>query len=220
MSTQREDMPGLGPSGRDDLALVVRAAAAAVPFWGGLLGEIFTGIVSDRQERVEEYSRRLLDDLQTLKVDFDRLRQRDNRNLLEEGARASVQQTNAVRIKYIAACVAHGISEEVRTKLQSARLVRIVSELDEEEIVFLAALQRGLPPVAQDAATREMLLARLERLNLVRFRPHMTRAELPQAIGQVREEIITPEYDAFGHRKGDFEITQLGTEVLSSIHAA
>lgn len=216
---KKAQMPELGQSQKDDLALVVRAAASVVPVFGGLLGEVFTEIASDRQERLEEYVRRLFERLEALQLDVNRLLETANRNMFEAGARASVEQTNFERIANIASCVAIGVSDDARKKPLRARLIEIVSQLDLEEIQILDSLRRGLwpHPKGMDPTVREIATAKLERLNLIRFWPSKTEAKLPQPVGHRQETIEIPEYDHQGFPSGRYQVTQLGDMVLDSV---
>lgn len=219
------DMPPLGQSQRDDLALVARAAASFVPMFGGVIGEVITEIVSDRQARLEEYVRLMREMLSTLKKDVERLKELANRNMFEDGARAAVQQTNGERIKNIAVCVANGISENgAADNRQRARLIEVVSQLDEDDIRLLDYYQRTDASITrrpigseEHLVSQEFSMARLERLNLLKFQPSMVATELPQAVGHPQREILMPQYGSDGDYAGEWVITRLGTLVLESI---
>jgi hypothetical protein len=135
----RNDAPSLGNKTSDRVAAALRAVVSAVPFAGGLLSEIITEVIpNQRAERVERF-------LIALSEKIDELDARDRYptkegpqlELLEAGVRSAAATSSLDKIRYLANCVANGISDAESEAVRNQRIVRIISDLDPEEMIVL-----------------------------------------------------------------------------------
>ena len=199
-------MPDLGTTKRDRAVGLARGAVGEIPIVGSILGEIIGELIpQQRIERIEIYVRQLNERLGHLEEpDLNaRLRNPDNIDLFEDGAFQAARALSGERIGYIANLVTTGITGAEKERLESKRLLNVLRELDDAEIIVLASnLQKNqdkefwkrhygvLNPIAPthassqseiDTATiQELASTRLVRLGLLKPRFSMTqRGELP-----------------------------------------
>jgi hypothetical protein len=132
----------LGPTGRDRAVALARAVAGMVPVVGPLIAELITEVVpGQRQERIEDWLRQLAQQLASVEhaTLLERLRKPENVALFEEGAYQAVRAISEERRQQIAELVAGGIADDRGDYLESRRLLRLLGELDDAEVVLLAA---------------------------------------------------------------------------------
>lgn len=139
------DMSGnsrpVGPTPRDRAVAVARAVAGMVPVAGPLLAELITEVVpGQRQERVEDWLRHLAERLAKLEEKdlHARLREPENVALFEEGAHQAARSVSEERRRHLAMLVADGIAAARRDYLESHRVLRLLGELDDAEVILLA----------------------------------------------------------------------------------
>lgn len=245
--TPTDNLPALGANRSDRIASALRALANMAPFIGGALAEIITEIVpAQRIERIETYLRMLVEELTRLtgqqkqtaatveKLLADKMREPANVDLIEDGARLASRALSQQRLAYISRCVASGLLDNERDRIRHKRILSIIEQLDDEEILVLDAygsrghrkfdrLRPPPPVIGAPASVREAnalfdaVIAKLERLSLVTFKESTKEVELPQAVGRRVEKLRIPDVDAFGKPKGYRDITHLGRLVLESI---
>jgi len=171
------DRPDIGPSAADGIAAVGRILASMVPVAGPFLTELITEIVpSQRQDRFEDFVRQLHERLAGVEetVLRERLREPENVALFEEGAYQAVRAFTEERRRQIVELVAGGIADDRRDYLESHRVLRLLGELDDVQVVLLAGyLQKNregdywerhanvlrVPPVNGDASREEIDVA-------------------------------------------------------------
>ena len=139
--TTTDDLPELGPTGADHLTSILRALAGMAPWGGAALIEIINGVIPhQRSDRIEVFLLELRRRVSELEEDKGkiRLRQPESIDLLEDGAYQAARALSDNRIQYISKCVADGITNEHLDYLQSKRILRILNELDDAEIIYLA----------------------------------------------------------------------------------
>lgn len=215
----------LGNSKIDYLVSTLKSGAGAIPFVGGLISEIISNVIpNQRIERVGRYLILLRDELASLRTENVEkiLALEENIALLEEGAIQAARAISEERKEYIAKCVARGMSEDARDKINAKRILDILSEIDDEEIVMLKAFEdndwdafgRLRPPPAHFGADEKTVerdalygaaRSKLERLNLLTFHPDINR------------DTRQPEYDPFGKMRGHHFVAPLGQVVLRAI---
>jgi hypothetical protein len=180
------EKPDLGVSGADVTAAFARSFLSIVPVLGQALQEVVTALVpNQRTERFEKYLLFLLQELELLKVSVEALKKPENIDLIEDGAYQAVRALTDERKRLIAKAVAHGIASEEQSKIDQKRILNIVGDLDDEEIMILkahasphqdASLQKIMPrPVtgatprheAERAAFFDWSIAKLRRLSLL-----------------------------------------------------
>jgi hypothetical protein len=136
-----EQLPTLGPTGRDRAIALARGIAGAVPFAGAAIAELITEIVpGQRQERIEDWLRHLAERLVGVEetVLRKRLRKPENVALFEEGAYQAARAFTGERRRQIAELVAGGIADDRRDYVESHRVLRLLEELDDGEVILLA----------------------------------------------------------------------------------
>jgi hypothetical protein len=152
-------------------------------------------------------------------VDLAKLSDPENIALLEDGGYQAARAMSEQRRLYIARTVAEGMSDDKRRKVHSKRILSILGDLDDEELLILDAyadreeskFDKLRPPSAYIGSDRETIEAealyeagrlKLEQLGLLKF-DHKFNSKTKQH-----------EYDAFGKRRGYHRITTMGKLVL------
>ena len=224
-------MPSLGAGGGDRTAAIIRSIVANIPIVGQALAEIVTELVpNQRIERVEEYLLYLGEEITSLKIEnVDAAMKRpENVDLIEDGAYQAVRAITDTRKRYLARAVAQGIRAKEKDKLDEKRVLALIGDLDDGDLVLLDAFStRGIqgqekfeklrpeqptsraPGAAERWEFYEASIARLERLSL-----------LHKNI-QLDHETKLPELDILtGEPKGSYGVTALGYLVLKRIGLA
>lgn len=149
MSNIRDSaVPLLGAGSDDHVAAILRAVAAAVPLAGGVIAEAVNyTIPSTRMQRVEKYLTWLSVKLSGLeeRILKEIFRSPENIDLLEDGARQSARAMSDERVKRLAYLVADGIEDSSIPYLESRRVLRLIEEIDDFEVIILASyLQKNI----------------------------------------------------------------------------
>jgi hypothetical protein len=226
---EHKGTPALGAGGGDRTAAIVRSVVALVPFVGQALAEIITEIVpNQRIERAEQYLLYLSEELDALKLENVEavMKQPKNVDLIEDGAYQAVRAFSDERKRYLARAVAQGIGAHETDKLNEKRVLALIGDLDDGDLLLLEAFASGnsrfekfeklrpeyptinsqRPAKAERWGLYEASLARLERLSLIR--KHVN----------VDNDTKLPEFDPFtGEPRGYHLVTSLGRLVLSRI---
>ena len=217
-------MPQLGPTRRDRGVSIARGLVGAAPYIGSIISEVIGQLIPEqRWERIEEYVTKLDDRLCSVEKETldTKLKAPEKIDLFEEGAIQAARSLSPERRDYIASIVARGLSGGEKEEIEAKRLLNILRELDDDQIIMLASRlhknhtdefrQRHkavLAPVAAhmqssreelDRATlRETAKQQLTRLGLLRLRfkrPKKNEApEFDEKTGMMKEQgsEITP----------------------------
>lgn len=216
---------------KDRLVAIARGAASAIPFAGGLLGEVITEVIPGlRQDRLVKYVRLLEARLSTLEADqIERATSDPERiDLFERGAQQVVRATNDKRINLIVEIVSRGMSLDEVDIVRRKRLAGLLEQLDDDEVAILNAygqsygstggdpwrdISRPAPPHMQ-SDVKELdadELFKLGKENLLRL------GLLRRNYGSVKKG----EYPPFDPKDGGFksrtEISYLGRLLLREI---
>jgi hypothetical protein len=155
-------LPALGATWQDAASAVAKGAFGSIPIVGSMLGEVMGLIIpNQRLDRIEAYLRFLGERLEKENVDSlgENLRDPERIDLFEEGAVQSLRAVSDERKAYIASIVANGLSGDERDILQAKRLLRLLSEVDDGQIIVLVSyIERNY----HDAGFREQHKALLE----------------------------------------------------------
>jgi hypothetical protein len=133
--------PPLGGTPRDAGVALVKGAVGVIPFAGGIIGEVIGQIIpQQRMERLEVYVRYLNEQFGALKDDQLRAQLRDPESieLFEDGAIQSARTLSDERRSHIAKLVAAGITGEAKDKIEAKRLLNLLKEIDDDQIIILA----------------------------------------------------------------------------------
>ena len=140
--TMPADIPPLGGTGRDVTVALFKGGLGAIPFVGSILAEIVGQLIPEqRSTRLEQYAMALHRRLSTIE-EFElrrKLREPDSIDLFEDGAMQSARAIRTDRIEYLAKLVADGIVGDDAQRLQSKRLLNLLRELDDAQIIVLAS---------------------------------------------------------------------------------
>jgi hypothetical protein len=232
MSREEKDdpkLPKLGNNRNDHFLAGLRALLGPVPVASAIV-ELFTIIIpNQRQDRCEEYLVQLAKRLDELGIKLEANSVEPEKiALIESGAVDAARAISEERIKYIVNCVADGLAESARETIHHKRLLGILAQLDDEEILILhgaatnnSALFDKLRPPApvradDDAGTEKYAMwtaawSRLETLHLIEF-IHET-----EELGRVGTSLKVPAVDVWGRRKGRHQVDCLGRMLLKYI---
>jgi hypothetical protein len=140
-----DEMPPLEESLRDHSVSLAKVTVGMIPVVGGLLAEIVGKIIPDqRADRLAEYCRRLNSRLKEIESEEikEKISQEDSVDLFESGALQSVRALSEERKEYIVNLVFCGICGENRRKIEAKRLLSMLSEIDDDQIIIMASYLR------------------------------------------------------------------------------
>jgi len=221
----------LGNNWRDRLAAAGRAVAGLVPSVGTALGEILTAIIpGQRADRIAEYLRKLDGRVEQLEaaVQRDILNDPAKIGLIEQGGFQASQALTHQRIDQIVEIVTSGITQNEADVVRTGRLLRLLGELDDDEVAVLNAYGQSYANADADA-WRD--INRPERIHTGSSQEEIDKSQLYEAgknnllrLGLLRKNYSgvrpgkLPEFDAL---QGDFrhrvQISALGRLLLRHI---
>lgn len=142
-------LDNLDSNKKDDLIALLRGVAGAIPFVGGLLGELLSSVIpGQRHDRIAEYLRQLNDKIAAMDQAAARaaLQNSEKVALIESGGYQAARATTAQRIEKIVSVVANGLSSDDTEAIRRGRLLSLLGEIDDDEITILSAygLSRGV----------------------------------------------------------------------------
>jgi len=215
---------------------LAKGAIGTVPGVGSILAEIVGQFIpNQRLERIEDYLRLLEARLRENEAGLSArpLTEPEAIDLIEEGGFQSARATTDERRQYIARVVADGLSGDDRKRIESKRLLRLLSELDDDQLIILSSyLRRNMqndsfiathrhllgprnvstaePKAVIDAATmREIAHDALGRLGLIRQMLPNQKPDQP------------PRFDLYGKMMGGhILLSRAGQTLLHSIGLA
>lgn len=208
----------LGSGKADRVAALMRALASTVPVAGPLIAEVVTEVIpNQRLDRIEAFLLHLADELEE-RSSTTLLRSPDSGPLVEEGLFQASRAFSAERRRYLAKCVAHGIGMEDTAKFAELKLLQLLGELADDDILLLDAhagpdwrkFDKLIPPPAtlassDDEYARNLLYKasyrKLEALGLLTF-------------SMSTDEYKMPRYQQDGHLEGNYFISPVGKAIL------
>ncbi len=143
------DQPKLSTTTTDIVTSLCRGATGMVPVIGPLIAEIIGNIIpNQRVARIIRFVQLLDERLQKLERGLleSKLTQPAGVDLLEDAFTQASRATSDERLEHIANVVANGLSEDEWNQAQSKRLLWLLGQLDDAEIVILRsklAMTRG-----------------------------------------------------------------------------
>lgn len=215
----------------DKLVSLGKGAAGLIPMVGGPLAEIIGNVIpGQRADRIARYLRSLSSRVEQLEADVQEalLRDPEKVDLIEEGGYQAARATSNERIEMIVEAVARGLSLDDADLVRRKRLLTILGELDEDEMILLNAHGRAYGHCHDDpfADVRRphpthmnSSMEDIEQEHLYESGPnHLLRMGLLRKnYGTVKRGQL-PDFDP---RAGDFshrvEISQLGRMLLKEI---
>lgn len=215
----------------DKLVSVSKGAAGLIPMIGGPLAEVVGSVIpGQRADRVAKYLRGLASRVEQLesKVQEALLNDPEKVDLIEEGGYQAARAISSKRIEMIVEAVSRGLTLGDAELVRRKRLLSLLGEIDEDEMMLLNAHGRAYggmddAPFSDIERPRPVHLGSsiedMEQEQLYESGPnHLIRMGLLRKnYGSVKRG-QTPDFDA---REGDFkhhvEISQLGRMLLKEI---
>ena len=140
--------PPVDPTARDRGMSALQGLIGALPVVGSIVANVIGQLIPEqRQERMRQYlvelERRLGDVEQG--VLRDKLAEPGKIDLFEDGAVQASRALSAQRLEYIASVVARGLTSAEREEIEAKRVLRLLDQVDDDQIVILEAkLTRNL----------------------------------------------------------------------------
>lgn len=224
----------LDNNAKDHLAAATRGALGAMPFVGGLLGELVTEIIPGlRQDRIVAYLRLLEERVAAMEGSSAKaaLANPEKIDLIERGGFQAARATSPGRIDQIVEVVARGLAADDAEIIRRKRLMELLGEIDDDEAAILVAyghsyaggdrnafeaISRPDPPHlgAGRAVIEQNQLYELGKDHLLRM------GLLELNCGNVKKGQL-PEFDARkGGFKGRVQISYLGRMLLREMGIA
>lgn len=230
MGNGNESPPPLGSTPRDEDMGLVSAAVGLIPLAGGILNELIKRTIpQQRTQRIEAFLRYLDARLDGFKEDAlkRRLTEPTAVDLFEDGAHHSIRALTDNRIESIATMVANGISGDERDRIEAKRLLNLLNEIDDAQLVIVASHlhknQRNeefhskheaiLQPVRAHMGSTQEELDREVEYKLARSQ--LVKLGLLELRYRTLKKGEVPEYGSDGMPRGQgIEITPLGRLLL------
>lgn len=119
------------------LTAILQVAGSALPPLGAVSGLLLQKLSGRRLDRFKLFIETLDNEIKNLEQLF---RDQDSRlNLVEEGLHHALKSYSKERIEYIAAIVANGISGKDKEEAEANRMLRLLSELEDDQVIVLAS---------------------------------------------------------------------------------
>ena len=140
--------PPVDPTTRDRSVSFLQGLVGALPVVGSIVANVIEQIIPEqRRERMRDYlvelERRLCQVEQG--VLRDKLEEPGKVDLFEDGAFQASRALSSQRLEYIASVVAEGLTSAEREEIEAKRMLRLLDQVDDDQIVILQAkLDRNL----------------------------------------------------------------------------
>lgn len=220
--TESRTRPALGNNLADRGAAIARSVVGLAPIAGPMLAELLTAVIpNQRLDRVEAFLGLLAHELETLGASVKAV-EPSSVPLVEEGIAQAARAFSTDRREFLAKCVAKGISADEQDRLRELKILQILGELGDDDLLLLDAhvepggfqKRRSLAPDhaflsdTDDVKAAHQLhsasFRRLEAMSLLNF--HATHNRDGQ-----------PEYERDGQPKGSYGLTSLGRVLLARV---
>lgn len=130
----------LDTNAKDRLVAATRGALNAVPFAGGILGELITEVIpGQRHDRIVAYIRLLESRIGAMEAAAASaaLANPEKIDLIERGGFQAARATSRERIAQIVEVVAHGLEADAAEIIRRKRLIELLGEIDDDEVAVL-----------------------------------------------------------------------------------
>lgn len=231
MDDSERPTPNLDDNYLDKLIAIGKGVAGAFPFVGGAIGEIVgLTIPGQRADRIAAYLRALSARVERMDQDTKSSLTScsEKIDIIEEGGFQAARATSKERINMIIEAVSRGLQENESETVRRKRILQILGELDEDELILLHAYglsYGGMEPDPFEKVNRPppthlgSSQDELDKQALFHSgQDHLLRLKLlKKNYGNVKKGQI-PEFNA---KEGDFknriEISPLGRILLKEI---
>ena len=140
-SAKESQLPALGNTARDRLTAIGSAVISALPYIGPIVAEVVNQLIpQQRFERIEAFLRQLDGRLSAVDegVLADKMRRTAKIDILEEGIFQAIRALSEERLQYLADLVAMGITGEQREEEEAKRLLNLIANITDDQIIILA----------------------------------------------------------------------------------
>jgi hypothetical protein len=120
---------------RDIIVSASKAVASFIPYVGPFMAEIIGVVIpNQRWDRISEYVRILNEKVVNLE---EKINNQESVDLLEDSLLQSARALTRERKEYIASMLKNGLMKEEQTHAEKKKLLSILGELNDIEIIFL-----------------------------------------------------------------------------------
>jgi hypothetical protein len=219
----------------DYVASAARAALSVVPFAGSLLAEI-AGVVipNQRIDRIADLAARLEQKFAAMDKDLIRSKLTDENftDLMEEALRQAARAVTEERREHISNLLANSLKSDDISFVESKHLLRILGELNDLEIIWLAfhgigsfEARTAFVQKHQDVVRPETNQGRPSQRDFDKwaleasYKEHLAGLNLLERHYATNIQSREPEFDTLtgGLRVRDYRLTQLGELLLRQI---
>ena len=135
-----KEQPKLGNNTTDIVAAISKVGVGMVPYVGSILGEIIGNVIpNQRIDRITQFVQHL--DERLVAMEQETLRTRMmlplTVDLLEDAFTQASRATSNDRIEQVANVVAHGISAETMDQVETKRMLWLLGQLNDIEVILL-----------------------------------------------------------------------------------
>jgi hypothetical protein len=138
--TEKDAEMQLGETWKGRGVALTKGALGAIPVAGSLIAEV-AGLIlpNQRLDRLEAYVRKLDERLRELSKEdlIARMEDRERLDLFEEGGVQAWRALTPERMDYIAKVVAEGIAGDDLAKIEAKRILGLLRQIDDDQIVIL-----------------------------------------------------------------------------------
>lgn len=145
MSDQEKPLPVLGETKTDHAVSLAKGALGAIPLVGSLIAEMVGTLVPrQRMDRIEDYLNKLAESIKVANEELlkQKLNDPDIVDLIEEGGFQSARAISEERRQHIAKLVTHGVSGDEKDRIEAKRLLSLLKEIDDDQIIILTGYLR------------------------------------------------------------------------------
>lgn len=142
-----EELDNLGQNKRDRITSALRGGVGAVPVVGSLIAELITNLVpNQRTDRIVSFLGALNKRIELLDREVVEARAKSEEfvDLFEDGTIQAARSLSGERRGQIASFLANALTDEDLEHAQHKRLLQLLGELNDTEIVILKSYQIGV----------------------------------------------------------------------------
>jgi hypothetical protein len=228
-------LPPLGETMRDKAMGLVKGTIGTLPVAGSILAELVGFVVpNQRIDRLEVYCRHLQVRLDELGASRERICEPASVDLFEDGAYQAVRALSEGRKAQIALIVANGISGDDHKRIEAKRILSILQEIDDQQIIVLSSyLHRNYHDNSFQERHRDILIGAQATINSSReefdqhavqkaARDQLFRLGLLQQKVKIPKKGESPEFDPESGmlKASSRDLTPLGRLLLRHIGLA
>jgi len=134
------DQPNLGNTSTDIIVSLMKGGVGAIPVIGSMIAEVVGNVIpNQRVDRISEFVRLLDERLRLIKQSIldAKFREPAVVDLLEDAFLQAARATSHERLEYIANVVANGMSAEELEEAEAKRMLWLLGQLNDSEIIIL-----------------------------------------------------------------------------------